>query len=302
MPLSGKISWARSALLALAWLPALAAPAAASASEPVPPEPPFCQRHVLHDYLAPLAGLPKLREPPYRRTGRGVHFRGLEISASGASLAVGGGSAGFLLDWEENPPDLDLRLTFSKLDWQGRVIRRLGQRHLRPAALAPAITEEPQFSLGGKRGLYRTTLLVRSRSGRKLAEFGNYYRVVKPTVHTRLVANSRAYTPGGTVFARIENPGAAFVLFGEEFKVEKREGETWVPAPESPDVFTMPLYEVAPGSTSGHCTAFPIPPTTSPGEYRISEEAVIGWPTLEGQIRPVLHAEFEVASRLVRLN
>lgn len=43
------------------------------------------------------------------------------------------------------------------------------------------------------------------------------------------------------------------------------------------------------------CGGFTIPPASMPaGRYRLSQEAVIGWPRLRGQLRPTLHAEFEV--------
>ena len=58
----------------------------------------------------------------------------------------------------------------------------------------------------------------------------------------------------------------------------------------------MPLYDVGPGTASGHCSVFPIPTSMPLGRYRISQEVVIGWPgQLAGrQVRPTLSAEFEL--------
>ena len=238
--------------------------------------------------------MPKLREPPFRVTGKDLHFRGLEISSSGPALAVAGGRAGFQLNWDTNPK-WDITLTFAQVDWSGRVVRRIGKRHFRLGELGAAVITEPNFALPGKPAAYRTTLVVRSLSGRKLAQFGNYYRVIRPTVHAQLVPNATAYRPASTVFVRVENPGAAFVLFGEEFAIEKLEGEAWVPAPEAPGPFAMPLYFVAPGTTSGSCSPFTISATMPPGRYRLSQELVISWPLQRRQQRPTLHAEFEVA-------
>lgn len=287
MPLA---SCLRGALLSLLALCATAAPASAAEAEP-----PFCKRHVLHDYLAPLQGLPKLREPPYRRTGKYVRFHGAMISASSPTLIVGSARAGFELGWDRNPK-WQLTLTVNQVDWHGRVQRRVGVRHLPLGALGQALFAEPNIVLGGPPALYRATLVIRSARGRMLGQFGSYYRVVRPSVNGRLTTSSPTYPPGGTLFARIENPGAAFVLFGAEFKIEKLEDESWIPAPETPDVFTMGLYNVAPGVTSGHCTVFPIPTTTPPGIYRLSQEAIFSWPgeRRDGQIRPTLHAEFAV--------
>jgi hypothetical protein len=252
------------------------------------PEPPFCESETLHDYLAPLKRMPKLRELPYRARGEG-RFRGARVGASGPSLAISGGSAGYQLQWDTNPK-WDVTVTLARVSWRGEVVQNLRQRHLRLGALAPAVITEPHFPLPGKRGAYRTTLVIRSSTGRELAEFGNYYRVIGPTVLMGLIPNARTYRPGSTLFARVENPGAAFVLFGEEFTIEKLEGESWVPVAESP----MDLYFVAPGTSSNHCTVFPIPASSSPGRYRLSQEAVISWPSQRRELRSPLHAEFEV--------
>ncbi|HET7121167.1 MAG TPA: immunoglobulin-like domain-containing protein [Solirubrobacterales bacterium] len=269
-----------------------AAPSA-TAAEPETPEPRFCHRHVLHDYLAPLAGLPKLREPPFRRTGRFIRFHGATIAASGPTLAVSGGSAGFQIDWDRNPR-WELTLRLARVDWQGRVMRWMGERRIRTSDLGQALITEPEFLLHGRPALYRTTLVIRSRKGRELGQFGNYYRVIRPTMHGRLALGSDTYAPGSTLFARIENPGASFILFGAEFRIERLNRGTWGPAPEAPDVFPMPLYFVAPGTTSNHCTVFPIPSPASPGRYRLSQEAIFSWPLQEHELRPTLHAGFTV--------
>jgi len=289
MSLIGKGSGRPSGLLALLVF-ALVLPRPAAVAET---ESSFCESHTLHDYLAPLKRMPKLREPPFRRTGRAFHVRGLEVAASGPPLAVSGGRTGYQLNWETNPK-FDITMALSRVDWHGKVIQRIERRHLRLGELAPALITEPNFVLPGKPAAYRTTIVIRSPSGRKLAEFGNYYRVIRPTVHSRLALSSDTYSPGATLFARVENPGAAFVLFGEEYTIEKLEGQLWVPAPESAGPFTMPLYFVAPGTTSGHCTVFPIPATMPAGRYRLSQEAVISWPLQRRQRRPTLHAEFDV--------
>jgi hypothetical protein len=278
------------ALLALLTLSLAVVPSPASAAEG---EPPFCESATLHDYLAPLKRMPKLRALPFRRRAE-PFFHGVRIGAAGPSLAVNGGRAGYQLQWDGNPR-WDLTLTFARVTARGRVIQTLGQRHLRLGALAPALITEPAFTMSGKPALYRTTLVIRSAGGRKLATFGNYYRVIRPTVHARLVSDATVHQPGNTLFARVENPGAAFVLFGDEFKVETLAGESWMPAPALPGPFVTPLAFVAPGTTGNHCLTFPIPISTPAGRYRVSQEAVISWPFERHERRPILHAEFEVA-------
>ncbi len=263
-------------------------PAAASESEPS-----FCERATLHDYLAPMKRLPKLRELPFRRSGE-ARFRGVYVGAAGPALAVNGGRAGYQLQWDANP-GWDVTVEFARVNANGKVIHQIGQRHLRLGELAPALITEPAFTMSGKPALYRTTLVIRSSSGRKLAEFGNYYRVIRPTVHVRLAPDASAYRPGTTVFARIENPGAAFVLFGDGYEVEVLEGASWMPAPELRGPFVTPLSFVAPGTTGSHCLPVPIPASTPAGRYRVSQETVVSWPFERHEQRPFLRAEFEVS-------
>lgn len=276
------------ASLAMLFIALTILPAPAAAAEP---EPAFCASETLHDYLAPLQRLPKLRELPFRRRAE-PPFRGVRIGASGPSLAISGGSAGYQLQWDTNPR-WDVTVTLARVNGRGKVVQRIGRRHLRLGQLAPALIVEPHFALTGKPAIYRTTLLIRSSSGRKLAEFGNYYRVIRPTVHTHLALTAPTYRPGSTLFARVENPGAAVVLFGQEYAIEKPEGESWVPIVEAQ--FVIPLYWVAAGMTSGHCIPFQIPTTMPLGHYRLTQEAVISWARQKRQLRPKLHADFDVA-------
>jgi hypothetical protein len=258
------------------------------------PEPPFCESTTLHDYLAPLKRMPKLRELPFRRREEG-RFRGVHIGAAGPALAVNGGRAGYQIQWDTNPR-WDVALTFARVNGSGEVVQWLGQRHLRLGPLAPALITEPGFAMSGKPALYRTTLAIRSPSGHKLAEFGNYFRVIRPSVHVRLAPSAPAYRPGDTLFARLENPGAAFVLFGEDYTIEEPQGESWAPAPEAPSHFVSSLYFVAPGTTGNHCVVFSVPSTMPAGRYRVSQEAIISWPFERYERRPMLHTEFEVAA------
>lgn len=282
----------RISLFVLLALSLATVPGTAAAAES---ETPFCESHTLHDYLAPMKRLPKVREPPFRATGRDIHFRGLEIAASGPTLAVSGGRAGYQLNWDTNPR-WDITVTLARVDWRGRFMWLIGWRHLRLGELGAALITEPNIGLPRKPGVYRSTIVIRTSSGRKLAKFSNHYRVVRPTVHARLTPISPTYSPGATLFARLENPGAAFALFGEEHAIERLEGESWAPAPELPGDFTMPLQFVAPGKTSGRCIVFQIPTSMPLGRYRISQEVIFGWPRQprDNEPRPRMYAEFDV--------
>jgi len=288
--------WLGVALLAAMALVSVAAPGRAAAAEG---QPAFCESRTLHDYLAPLKRLPKLRELPYRRRAE-PFFRGVRIGASGPSLAVGGGSAGYQFQFPlqaSKDPRWDVTVNLAQVNAKGIVVLRLGERRFRSAAAIPGGVPEPHFGLPERPGFYRTTLVIRSSStGRKVARFGNYYRLVKPKIDMRFVTEAASYRPGETVFARLENPGAAFALYGEGFKVEGLQGESWGPVPAAPGPYATGLQYVAPGTTSRYCLPFPIPPAMPPGRYRLAQETVISWPSFPGQHRPILHTEFEVTA------
>jgi hypothetical protein len=277
------------ASLAVLALLAVAAPPAAGATVA---EPAFCARTTLHDYLAPVSRLPKLRELPYRRIAE-PKFRGVSIGASGPALAVGGGSAGYQFQWDKNP-DWDVTVKLARVNARGALVTRLGERRFDSVALQDDAIAEPHFGLPERPGFYRTVLTIRSSSGRRLARFGNYFRLIEPKVDMHFTPQSPSYRPGETVFARLENPGAAIALFGESFKVEGLQGETWGPVAAAPGTYASALQWVGAGSTSRYCLTFPIPTALPAGRYRLAQETVISWPSLHGQQRPVLHAEFEV--------
>jgi hypothetical protein len=286
--------WVGVALLAALTSATFAAPPRAAAATG---EPAFCESETLHDYLTPLKRMPKLRERPYRRRAE-PFFHGVRIGASGPSLAVGAGSAGYQFQFpiEGKGPDWNVTVNLAQVNARGAVVVRMGERRFRSAALGEAAVVEPHFGLPETPGFYRTIAVIRSSSGRKVAKFGNYYRVVKPKIDMRFVTDATSYRPGETVFARLENPGAAFALYGEEFKVEGLQGETWGPVPAAPGPYGIGLQYVAPGTTSRYCLPFPIPATMPPGRYRLAQETVISWPSSDRERRPVLYTEFEVGA------
>jgi hypothetical protein len=290
--IASRAIWAAVALLAAA----VPVGAAAGSAAAFPAEPAFCQRSTLHDYLTPLATMPKLRERPYRRIAEPI-FRGVRIGASGPALAVGGdSSAGYQFQWDKNPR-WQITVNLAQVNADGSVRVRMGERRVRTSALGQALIVEPHFALPRRPGFYRTILKIRSNTGRKIARFGNYYRLVKPRINMRFVPQATAYRPGETVFARLENRGLAFALYGDGFDVEGLSGETWGPVSAALGPYVTALQFVAPGTT-GHCLDFPIPASLPAGRYRLSQETVISWPSLHGQHRPHLYAEFEVLPAL----
>jgi hypothetical protein len=285
---SGVVVW----IALLAVLTLAVTTRSASATEP---EPSFCGRQTLRDYLAPLKRMPKLRERPYRARSE-PFFRDVRIGSSGPSLSIGGGSsAGYQLQWDGNPR-WSIKVTFAQVNGRGSVIRPMGTRRSLLVRQEFGGLVEPRIYLPRRPGFYRATMLIRSDSGRRLATFGNYYRVIEPKPDARLVTDSPSYQPGSTLFARVENPGAATVLTGAEFKIEQLTGSTWAPASAASGVFPGPLHWFAAGTAGGVCTSFPIPTSMPAGRYRVAQEAVITWAAQKTERRPFLYAEFEVVA------
>lgn len=292
MPNRGKSRLKRAAIALLTV--ALLASAVATGTAAAAPPPKFCESTTLRDYLTPLAKMPKLRERPYRRIAE-PYFQGVRIGSSGPALSVGGdSSAGYQFQFDKNP-GWKITLHLAQVNADGSVRVRMGERRLDSLALKPAVIAEPRFRLPERPGYYRTILVIRSKTGKKVATFGNYYRVVRPKQNMYFTPQRTTYAPGELVYARLENPGLAFALYGEEFTVEGLQGETWGPVPQVPGPLTTGLQFVAPGTT-GHCLVFLIPPDLPAGRYRMNQETVISWPSLHGQHRPHLYAEFEVTA------
>jgi hypothetical protein len=160
-------------LIGVALLTALVLAVSAGSAGAAEPEPSFCEGQTLHDYLAPLQRMPTLRELPYR-TSHEFRFRGVHIEASGPSLAINGGRAGYQLQWDKNP-GWELTLTVEQVNRRGESVLWIGRRDTRLGRLAPAQISEPSFAMRDKPGFYQSVLVIRSDSGRKLARFGNYF-------------------------------------------------------------------------------------------------------------------------------
>ncbi len=152
MPIWGSASRWGLGMVVLAAL-SIAGLATANGAAAAEGEPAFCERQTLHDYLTPLQRMPKLRERPYRSMAEPL-FRGVRIGASGPSLAVGAGSAGYQFQWDRNPK-WDITVNLAQVNAKGVVVLRIAERHVRTAALRPAEVVEPHFGLRPHRGLPR---------------------------------------------------------------------------------------------------------------------------------------------------
>jgi len=293
MLLSGKPTSTLAIFAALAVLLVLPGRAGAVAYEP---EPPFCQPHEAHDFLAPLKRMPKLHQPG--KNGQiGFGPASLRLRST-PSLLAGSGEVGVTLAPLQRKA-MRLHWTLGallvKVDGRGRPVARVG-RLLEPVGrLKPVAGQDFGLEVANEPGFYRLTVALLGATGKKLGQFGFYYRVLPSLGATaRLRLDNSVYRPGTTVFGRVENFGTDYATYGVDYRIERLEGGVWTTAPESPDGFWIMIGLSSPPGMSGRCTAFGIPETMPPGRYRmVKAVSFFSWPGGERGAQ-ALAAEFDV--------
>jgi len=243
----------------------------------------FCRPTVLRDYLAPLDRLPKPHSPgPSGRLGFGPPSIRIQPLPS---LLVGGGTIGYKLFLSRGAhaqhPNWTVITTLTRVNWRGRKAETHNHARRHVTTISESHGAGVEFRVNRYAFPYLLTVVFRNQAGKDLGEYGFYFRVVDATANARFGLSAPSYRPGGTVFARIENPGSSQVSYGAAYRIERLVGAVWTQAPESP---TGPvparLYITGTGMTQDGCSSFWIPPTMPPGHYRISKEAQ--FPALRG--------------------
>ena len=136
----------------------------------------------------------------------------------------------------------------------------------------------------GQPALYRTTLTIRSAGGRKLAGFGNYYRVVRPTVNVRLTSIAPVYRPGATLYAesRTSAPPSSSPMRNPRSKSSRAKAECRCRNRRASSRRSTSSRRERPAATARSSRSRP----RCPGRYRLSQEAVISWPFERRERRP----------------
>jgi hypothetical protein len=183
-----------------------------------------------------------------------------------------------------------------KVDGAGTPIAEIDHGRLFIGRLNAA--HQPNLSLGppSSRGFYRFDIQFTDRSGTVLGSFGAYFKLVRPFWKARLGLSRRKPRQGQRVLSRVENLGTETVYFGEDFRIQKKEGGTWVQIPNPTQRFWFRwLGGVGPGS-SGRCSMLHLPDDFPPGHYRIVKEVgTFPWP--RGGNARYLVAPMEVVAR-----
>lgn len=255
------------------------------------PEPAFCERQQLRDFLAPLKRMPKLHQPSAKgQFGFGPEKLRLR---SVPSLVVGGGEVGTTLAIAQRQ---GLRLPWTatavlvEVNGNGRPIGKPRRLTRRVGWLKPFKGKGLRFEVSSDPAFYRLTTVFYGAAGQKLGRFGFYYRVMPPIQRARLRLNTSSYRPETTVFARVENFGTTSVGYGVPYSIERLMSGSWVEAPESPDgPWILPLL-ISPPGFSGPCNGFGIPRSMPAGRYRMVKPLETG----RNEDSMTLTAEFDV--------
>ena len=264
-----------------------------------------CNATTIHDYAKPLNHLPPVQPVPL---GQHPHFapNGVELGRlTGGPLQPGPSRRGFILSYSHYGSTAPSR----RLDW--RVTARLTtlDRHGRRKGL-PQTTEkrvrklrsgdhelEFAFDVPGKPAIYRLEIVFEDKGGKRLARFGEYFRVLRPSVNVDFFLEGTSFHRGETVQPFLANRGAAFLSFGLELIVEYNDEGTWTQPPVAFPGHPVPAIGLVLGpGERGSCWSATIPPDAVPGTYRLSK--TIGHstsPRFEARRNPIMvSAEFTV--------
>jgi hypothetical protein len=267
----------------------------------------LCEYGVVRDYAKPLRRLPHLRQNPlteHLSFGPARVF----LNHRGGPLFVGGGEVGYSLSFSPYFPGHHLS---PPLNWivesryvrvdergrptqvRGRVVRRVKRLH--SSEDKPSGTLDFLFKVG-RPALYRLEITFSAFSGKRLARFGEYMRVVKPELDASLSLSGTAFQPGEHVLATVDNYGTTSLSFGLDRTIEYFNGASWEPAPNSSQgAVPLPLLWAGPGA-SAQCWGFTIPAAEPQGLYRfvVHADPSRPGPGLKGE--PLtLSSEFQVS-------
>jgi hypothetical protein len=266
----------------------------------------LCEEGVVHDYAKPLRHLPHLRpSPPAEHLPFGPAR--VFLNHRGGPLFVSGGEVGYSLSFSPrfsghhlSPPlNWIVEARYVRVDARGRAIQVRGHivrrvKRLRSDEDTPPGGLDLLFKVG-RPALYRLEITFSELSGKRLARFGEYLRVLAPKLSARLSLNGTAFHAGESVLATVGNYGTTSLSFGLYRRIEYFNGTSWETAPNSSQgAVPLPLLWAGPGA-SAQCWGFTIPAGEPQGLYRFVVEVSSQPPSPQLGGRPLtLSSEFQI--------
>jgi len=268
--------WLRRCLIALALSTLWASAASAEASG-------SCRTTVVRDYTGFLSSLPALPSPPVDERLPFAPERVFFHGPAGGQLQAGAGIRSYSLSYSpfelastEPTPALDWRLTaiLTPIDQLGQAAAppQTTEQHvdkLWPTGAGGANVIRVGFAIPEEPAIYRLELEIENGSGEQLATFGEYFRVLPPSVDLRLSLNRKTFKRGQLLRATLSNYGVAWYGYGYPWSVQYKRGDSWTSSPVdfTPGAFLMPLLGLGPGESTS-CWAAEVPRDAPPGRYR----------------------------------
>jgi hypothetical protein len=261
----------------------------------------FCQSQVIRDYAEPLERLPAIPPPPPQEHLDFAPARVYLFHQAGP-MQIGRGERGFTLTYAPYEEDgsasrlVNWQVTsrLVELDLRGR---RIGLPRTIKRNIKRLRTAEFGFEVSGMPAIYRLEIVFENESGERLARFGEYFRVLQPSLDVDFFLNGSTFHRGEQVQAWLVNRGVATLSFGLFKTIEYNDGTAWT---EPPVAFPGgPVLAIGLATGPGvktSCWKTTIPNDAAPGVYRFATKVGYSLKPHFGESKPLdLAAEFTVA-------
>jgi hypothetical protein len=245
--------------------------------------------------------MPKLRPSP--REGLPFGPGGIEFTQQGRGplMLPGERELGYILSRSRTrnaggPIFVDWLVTakLARIDRRGGLRKKLGWRREHVTHVGRDDPTHLIFQPPRAPGFYRLEVVFRNGAQRRIGRFGEYIRVLRPSLNVRLSLNQSSFKPGDRVVPRLENYGAAYLFFGLiGAYYEHYDGVSWGLASFGNGPKPAIGLGIGPGA-SASCWAVQIPENASPGRYRFSLRAGYNYRRFSNQGNKTLSAEFDV--------
>jgi len=253
------------------------------------------------NFERPLERLPRLKQPPI--SGR-LPFgpSSLRVTPTrpdfGGRLRVGKGMVGYRLTNESKTSvkDLDWILISKvfRVDQDGRIQDLVAMSRGRLQNMSRRETRGETFFLS-EPGLYRFDITIKvPGDSRFQVGYGDYVRILEPTLDVRLNSQANRFRAGNVVNSRLENFGTELIQEVRDYSVELSTANGWLKV--GPTALGWPRSP-APFLSAGkaRCLSFRVPSQATPGRYRLVRQVEVGG-SLDADLL-TLYREFDVTAR-----
>jgi hypothetical protein len=238
----------------------------------------FCDSQVIHDYTKVLERLPAIPSPPLDEHPDFAPARIFLSHHTFGPLQLGRGKRGFELTFG---PSEEGSSASPRVNWQvtSRLVKlnRRGRRIGRPRMIEKHVTRlravDLDFEISGKPAIYRLEIVFENGRGERLGRFGEYFRVLQPSLDVDIFLNGTTFHRGEQVQAWLVNRGVAVLSFGLFKTIEYDDGGTWTNPPVAFPGGPVPAIGLAIGpGVKTSCWTTTVPSDAALGLYRFATQ------------------------------